>query len=42
MAQILGISRRAVANQIAKLKRQGILKRVCPDKGGLWEVVDEE
>ena len=40
MAETLGISRRAVAKQIAALKENGQLRRVGPDKGGHWEVVE--
>ena len=41
MAEILGISRRAVAKQITTLKENGKLRRIGPDKGGHWEVVEE-
>ncbi len=34
----LKISSTAVENNISKLKQQGILKRVGPDKGGHWEI----
>ena len=37
----IGISSRAIEMQIAKLKEEGLLKRIGPDKGGHWEVVDE-
>ncbi len=40
MGEIMGISYTAVQNNIAKLKKKGILKRVGPAKGGHWEVVD--
>ena len=39
MANILGISRRAVALQIANLKEQNKIKRIGPDKGGHWEII---
>ncbi len=39
MANILGISRRAVAKQISILKIDGKLRLVGPDKGGHWEVI---
>ena len=39
MANILGISRRAVAKQISILKIDGQLRRIGPDKGGHWEVI---
>ena len=38
IADILGISRRAVAKQLANLQIKGIVKRVGPDKGGYWEI----
>ena len=39
IAEMLNISRRAVAKQIAKLKEQNIIKRIGADKGGHWEVL---
>jgi ATP-dependent DNA helicase RecG len=41
LAQVLGISSRAVEKQIAKLKAEGTLKRIGFDKGGQWEVREE-
>ena len=41
MADLLGISRRAVAKQLANLQTEGIVKRVGPDKGGYWEISKE-
>jgi len=38
LAGILGISPRAVEKQIAKLRDEGLLRRVGPAKGGHWEV----
>ena len=38
LAQQLGISQRAIEKQIDKLKRDGHLQRVGPDKGGYWQV----
>jgi len=35
----LKISTRAVEKQIAKLKKEGLLRRVGPAKGGRWEVL---
>lgn len=40
MADCIGISRRAIAKTIAKLQAEGILRRVGPDKGGHWEIVE--
>jgi len=39
LAVILGISRRAIEKQIAKLKSEGKLKRVGSAKGGYWEIM---
>jgi predicted HTH transcriptional regulator len=38
LAKHLGIGQRAVEKQIEKLKREGRLQRVGPDKGGHWQV----
>lgn len=40
IAQHLGISQRAIEKQIDKLKRDGRLRRIGPDKGGYWQVLD--
>ena len=39
MAEMIGISPRAVEKHIANLKSKGIIDRVGPDKGGHWEVI---
>ena len=39
MAKKLGISRRAVAKQIARLQEDNIIRRVGADKGGHWEII---
>ena len=39
MAQRLGLTTRAVEKQLAKLKEQGRLRRIGPNKGGHWEVL---
>ena len=36
----LGITRRGVEWNIQKLKEQGRIKRIGPDKGGHWEVIN--
>ena len=41
LSKILKIRTTAIDNNIAKLKKAGKLKRVGPDKGGYWEVIDE-
>ena len=40
MAETLGISRRSIAKQITNLKNNNQLRRIGPDKGGHWEVVE--
>jgi len=35
-----GLTRRGVEWQIARMKQSGRLKRIGPDKGGHWEVID--
>ena len=39
LAEIVGISPKGVEWQIAKLKKEGGIKRIGSDKGGHWEVV---
>ena len=39
LANVLGISRRAVAKHMAALQSSGCLRRIGPDKGGHWEVI---
>ena len=39
IAKIIGISQRAVEKQISQLKAKGIVKRIGPDKGGCWKIV---
>ena len=40
MAELLNRSRSAIAKQIAKLKEQNKLKRIGPDKGRYWQVME--
>ena len=41
IAELLGdITEDGVKYQLAKLKRQGLIRRVGPDKGGHWEVLE--
>ena len=42
LAQLLNISRRAIAKQIALLKEKGLIRRIGPDKGGHWEVLNDQ
>ena len=39
LARRTGITPKAVEKQIARLKADGILERIGPDKGGRWHIV---
>ena len=39
LARRIGITTKAVEKQIARLKADGILERIGPDKGGRWHIV---
>jgi ATP-dependent DNA helicase RecG len=41
LADKLNITRNGIDKNIKKLKEQGILRRVGPDKGGHWEILRE-
>ena len=41
MADMIGVERSTVARAIAKLKRDGVLRRIGPDKVGHWEVIEK-
>ena len=41
LATLLNINRSVVARHVKKLKSQGILRRVGPDKGGHWEIIEK-
>jgi ATP-dependent DNA helicase RecG len=41
LAELIGVSATAIERNISKLKIKGILRRVGPDKGGYWEVIDQ-
>jgi len=40
LSEIVGISERKIKDNLAKLKKKGLLKRVGPDKGGSWEIIN--
>ena len=40
IADKIGITRVGVAKQLKKLQEHGILRRIGPDKGGHWEIID--
>jgi ATP-dependent DNA helicase RecG len=42
LSQILDISAKGVEWQIARLKQQGVLKRIGPAKGGHWEIAEAD
>jgi len=37
-----GLSRRGVEYNIDRLKKEGILNRIGPDKGGYWKIKSSE
>ena len=41
LTQRIGIPPQAVEKQIAGLKADGALRRIGPDKGGYWQVVEK-
>lgn len=41
IARQIGITQKAVEKQIARLKADGIIKRIGPDKGGHWLVIKD-
>lgn len=40
LSKLAGISPKAVEKHLAKLKAEGLLVRIGPDKGGYWQIVD--
>ena len=41
LARRIGITPKAVEKQIARLKADGTLRRIRPDKGGYWQEVEK-
>ena len=41
LAEQLKLNVRGIAKHIKNLQNEGIIKRIGPDKGGHWEVVEE-
>jgi len=39
--EITGLTRRGIEWNLAKLKEEGIIKRIGPAKGGHWEVIEK-
>ena len=40
LAERIGITPKAVEKHIARMKAEGILKRIGPDKGGYWQILE--
>ena len=40
MVDIIGIDRRNIARNIKIPQEQGVVRRVGPDKGGFWEIIE--
>ena len=40
LAELCGLTRDGINYNIRNLKNKGIIKRIGPDKGGHWEVID--
>ena len=41
IAEKIGVSSRAVEKQLKKLREENLIRRVGPDKGGHWEIVEK-
>lgn len=41
LADILGITSRAVEKNLAQLRESNTIRRIGPDKGGHWEVIEK-
>ena len=39
MAERIGINRSAISKHLQRLKAEGLLRRIGPDKGGRWEIL---
>ncbi|MCD6179130.1 MAG: winged helix-turn-helix transcriptional regulator [Bacteroidales bacterium] len=42
LAKRLNLTRRTIARYISNLKEQDVLKRIGPDKGGYWKIINDE
>lgn len=40
LAERIRITPKAVEKHIARMKAEGILKRIGPDKGGYWQIME--
>ena len=41
IAMQIGVSARAVEKRIRFLRESGVIRRVGPNKGGSWEIINE-
>ena len=41
LAEVCGLTSDGIKYNIRKLREKGIIKRIGPDKGGHWEVVED-
>ena len=39
LAEVIGITPKAIEKHLAKLKAEGVIRREGPDKGGYWTVL---
>ena len=42
LAELVGVTPKAIEKHLAKLKAEGLLVRIGPDKGGHWEVIESD
>ena len=42
IAMQVGVSARAVEKRIRTLRENGVIRRVGPNKGGSWEIIDDK
>ena len=40
LASTIGVDRTTIMRNIATLKKKSVIRRVCGDKNGYWEVVE--
>ena len=40
LSKILNVSRMTIFRDIEKMKENGIIDRVGPDKGGYWKIIE--
>lgn len=41
LASYLGVNERTIRRDLQYLQKQGLIRRVGPDKGGHWEVIEQ-